>query len=283
MLRSIIFIIAVIACLSCQTEIEIEAALSKPLYVANALFNTDSVWIVRLSKSRNILERRNSYENVTNAKITIRDESDNIVETISYSPSSPGKYIGKTYPLISHKYRLQIDIEDFGQIRGENKIPEEVKIISLEVDSTAFKSGQNHIDVTLTFEDPKDVENYYVVRTLNMIANRGFEAIPMAATDPLWNNDYSDSRSIVFRDNFFNGNKYELHFRISKSGYAAQNQPYRVILQNVSKEYYLYFTTKNLQENTKLDYFAQPTQVYTNLENGVGIFAGYSASEFELK
>jgi len=48
-------------------------------------------------------------------------------------------------------------------------------------------------------------------------------------------------------------------------------------LSSVSEDYYKYNVTLAKYEQTQGDPFAQPVQVYSNIENGFGIFGGYSS------
>ena len=54
-------------------------------------------------------------------------------------------------------------------------------------------------------------------------------------------------------------------------------------LMHVSKEFYNYYTTLSNQRNSQFDIYSEPTQLYTNIENGLGVFAGASMSTNNLK
>ena len=52
------------------------------------------------------------------------------------------------------------------------------------------------------------------------------------------------------------------------------------VLKNISKSYYDFQSTYGLQDWNDGDPFAQPVQVFSNIENGIGIFmTGNIASE----
>ena len=50
----------------------------------------------------------------------------------------------------------------------------------------------------------------------------------------------------------------------------------------ISEAYYQYLKTARLHDDTLANPFAEPLNVYGNVENGYGIFAGYSSRTFEL-
>ena len=53
-------------------------------------------------------------------------------------------------------------------------------------------------------------------------------------------------------------------------------------LQNISKSYYYYRTSLELYKDASRNPFAQPVQVFSNINNGFGIFAGAQVSYFVL-
>ena len=57
---------------------------------------------------------------------------------------------------------------------------------------------------------------------------------------------------------------------------------YYFFLKNVSFEYYEYFRTGMKQLEVIEDPFAEPVRIYSNIEGGKGIFAGYNEQVFEV-
>ena len=51
---------------------------------------------------------------------------------------------------------------------------------------------------------------------------------------------------------------------------------------NISKSYYYYRTSLELYVDAPRNPFAQPVQVFSNINNGFGIFAGAQISYFVL-
>ena len=61
----------------------------------------------------------------------------------------------------------------------------------------------------------------------------------------------------------------------------AKQKTYLQVLY-ISAAYYEYLKTARLHDYTRENPFAEPLSVYSNVENGYGIFAGYSSQTFEL-
>ena len=91
--------------------------------------------------------------------------------------------------------------------------------------------------------------------------------------DPIIGDEISDN-GVIFSDEFFNGKNYELVIYIDK-----QYTPFLFTeLRSVSKEYFLYMRSYFKYVQTNGDFLAEPVMVYNNINNGIGIFAGFSTS-----
>lgn len=56
----------------------------------------------------------------------------------------------------------------------------------------------------------------------------------------------------------------------------------QILLRTTTEEYYDYFYTRDLQASVENNPFAQPVQVFDNIEGGLGIFAGFSQVEKQV-
>lgn len=130
--------------------------------------------------------------------------------------------------------------------------------------------------------------------------------------DPIVINPLNNYREeLLFEDISFNGEMYELKLYMSfnkdnglyadlfskplilqgETIYDFQGKVFlvpgdtfgvntlHVLLRTVTEEYYDYFYTRDLQASVENNPFAQPVQVFDNIEGGLGIFAGYSQIE----
>lgn len=123
------------------------------------------------------------------------------------------------------------------------------------------------------------------------------------------------SSELLFKDISFNGQEYELklyfrqQFSVSPDnirsylddhtkGFTLSDAVYNrqrdklyppgttfyystmyAVLRTTTEEYYRYHYTRDLQASVEKNPFAQPVQVYNNIGNGLGIFAGYSQTQ----
>ncbi|MDW8419864.1 MAG: DUF4249 domain-containing protein [Chitinophagales bacterium] len=86
--------------------------------------------------------------------------------------------------------------------------------------------------------------------------------------------------SLIFSDKFIQGKSVNIPIQIMRSydEYHAQNPVYKITLHHLSESYYQYLVTLNLQNRFRNNPFAEPVQVYNNIQNGLGIFCGKATS-----
>lgn len=282
-----LFILTILASVnfSCQTTLEMDTSLEKPILVANSLFEPDSTWDVSLTWSRSFFDNSgpyNYFETFPDADVTILDENNEFVEMLKLNRNKVYHYTGNTTPLIGRLYTIQVKVNNEINLEATSHIPRGVPIQAVEVDSSHFDL-EKHIEVAIIFNDPIQEVNYYQVKILKRInSGQGDEAIYFSPLDPSLQNEFSRGNSLVLSDKQFDGKEYKLQLRVGGSGNSVAS-PVRVVLETISQEYYKYVYSKNLQNNAKGDPFAQPTQIFSNVENGLGIFAGYSSSVVVLK
>lgn len=99
----------------------------------------------------------------------------------------------------------------------------------------------------------------------------------------------------VFSDELFDGQQYTLQitFEVTVGAWAYSSigdeveievaaERFFIELRSLSKDYYQYKHTVALQDAVSSDPFAEPVQIYNNIENGYGIFGGYNVALFEF-
>ena len=114
----------------------------------------------------------------------------------------------------------------------------------------------------------------------------------MILTDEVFQNGGSPFRlQGLFNDLLFNGQNKSLELEIPYDNFSGIEVGYewsyktlsvRVYLHNISKSYYYYRTSLELYQSASGNPFAQPVQVYSNIESGFGVFAGSQISYFDL-
>lgn len=168
------------------------------------------------------------------------------------------------------------------------------------------------LDLHIRFKDQANLNNYYrlVLKSRMYYSNGEIMEGPVGASfdDLVFGNNNTDilgeSSSYYsfneFNDQLFDGKTYELKMRVfysysklhegaslTTSPQVDVNTPIKrelvVELQSISESYYHYLKSVSANEGADM-FFSEPVQIYSNIENGIGILGSYTRSSkvFEL-
>lgn len=265
-------------------------------------FSNQQTLEVYVSKTRSVFST-DPTEFVEDATVMVFQGND-LLEILQPVPFDPVLQMPPHYktlqmqPQIGVVYTIKVTAPGFEPVTATNSIPHAVPIESVDF-STASQNVVNEsktvkFDVSVTFHDPADEVNYYHLvfhqRIHPYVIDAQGDTVISELTlhTPLDVNladpdapatRYFDGRSFLIKDQFFNGEKISFPFNGSFSYNPVEFLPGEFIieLRSVSEAYYLYHITISRQFNTD-NPFAEGVVVYDNVENGEGIFAGYSSS-----
>ena len=290
------FLILAILCLfSCEEYFEprsvvVELPEHQPVLVVNGFINPDSVSEVSISKSTGFLaESENQF--VRNADVRL---SENGTQVTTLVHIGEGVYRASSHhPSQGATYRLDVVADGFEPIRAEAVVPTPIAIDSVSVRATNPEiPWSNEYDLTIFFTDPPVEDNFYQVIMLerrqfpeqpgSQIAQEGFRS-----SDPvlLRQDDFGDQQwfysDAYFDDALFDGESYglELHYYVY-SGDALRDL--WAALLTTTESYHYFRKTVDQQDNSEENPFAEPVQIFSNVEKGLGVFAAYSASKFTI-
>ena len=281
-----LYIFFLLSLIGCSTTEEVDIKLNPPKLVINSLFSPDNTWQVSITNTVNIVDDPKYYHffpPITTALVTLYDQSNNPLETLNFSHNTRS-YHGTTVPEYGEQYTLQVKVNNENSLQAISTVPQQVPIISVEVDSSSFKSQGEDIEMNVTFKDPAQVENYYLIKIVrysydvrNRDTVRSIQNVYYEPVDPAFQNDFFNGNGSLINDRLFDGKTFSFRLK-TRTYYYGSTTMVNLVLLAISKEYYEYFTSQSLQQSSGDDPFAQPAIVYSNFENGVGIFAGYSSS-----
>lgn len=286
-----ILLLSAILFASCETVVDVNIELEKPILVVNAVFNKDSVWRVDVSTTRNVLSDRRASP-VNDATVSILDESTNeLIEVLTLSNASLiGIYRGTLKPEVMKKYRVKVDVTGYTSAESIERIPESVPLTKVEVDENALQSMEAPVPVKIYFSDPEAVENFYqltvVQKTYYINYTTGdtiwySSSMTMLFEDPALTGDDEYTDKLLLTDRLFNGEDHSISFKLQS--YSSNVENISICFNTISQSLYEYETTYKLQREVSGDPFAQPVQVFTNIQNGLGIFGAYNQDEWKLK
>jgi hypothetical protein len=288
------FVLLTILYASCTLVVDVDVPIKEPRLTVNALFTPDSVWSVALTNSHNILDDDPFMPRAV-SEVVILDESENIISTLQ--TNGLGIYRSIEKPEAGKVYTIRISTSDQSTVSATGVIPKPASILSIKTDTiiTEKDFGPHQVVVTeIRFKDPANETNYY---RFNLYTKLVYEYINYDTQETVRDTTIfilglgEDSPELlegtfpqsIISDTKFNGKEVILRLTPFLPYYGYTVVEAAIVTHSISEEYFKYMTTLELQHNTDGDPFAQPVKVFNNINNGFGIFAGYSSSYYSIK
>lgn len=285
-------IIGFIVITSCEKEIDIDIPEKDRKIVINSLFNSNEEISVNISKSLNILDVK-EFKFLDNATVRLF-ENGNFIENLLLQ--SKGNYESTTFiPSTGNSYKLEVNVPDMQSATATTIIPELlINNLTIDTNMTLYEDefySSEALECNIGFTDLSENKEYYwfyitgdrydYVWDYNY--ETGYDTITKGniyfnSDDPIIESWVSEGLGFVFSDRLFNGS--DIDFTIYLNKYMYYELDTNILEFNIaciSKDFYLYAATHNSHLNAQDNPFTEPVQVYTNVENGYGIFAGYSS------
>ena len=286
---TIVFLLILLV-ISCETIVDVELPKQEPSIVVNSICNPDKPWELNVSLSKGILDD-GKIEILNKAKIEILDNG-NPVSTFNHYSNGTYKSLGAK-PKTNVEYKLQVTSDKYGTVTSNCLIPEAVKIESISADTVLNKYGNKELELSITFTDTPNKENFYSLSIIHF-GKEKYDRYPIYFTSrDLLIKDEENSfegtdktfrgDEAFFDDSIIDGDKYKLKVLVGIHGIRydeTDRNKFEVVLNSLTKDYILYLKSKKLQRETRDNPFAEPVIVYSNIKNGLGIFAGYSSSKY---
>ncbi len=292
-------ILSTIGLFSCEEPLELEVNEDARLVVISH-FTQEKDLQVYVSKTKSVQDTKDA-EFVTNATVMVftGNELVEILELVSDS-GQPFYKSKNLAPIIGETYTIIVSAPGFTSVTATSSIPATVPIQSVDF-SPVFKGrGTNDLSINfkiaVTFSDPVEIRNFYhlvfyqELQSYSLDSNGDTILSPNVtlvrpqridldnASQPLVK--HFDNGSFLIKDESFNGSKVTFYLNGDYSLNASQYIPgnFLVELRSVSEAYYNYHLSITRQSNPKNGPLSEGVYVDDNIENGEGIFAGYSTS-----
>jgi hypothetical protein len=307
-MKKYIFISLILTALfSCTKTINFDDEGLADQLVLNSIIWPDSAFSASLNKSSSILTDRRIGQ-MTSGTLDLYENG-----TLLTQITSPmGQFRAKDIkPKVGSTYRIVVN-SNGKQVEAETTIPNPVKVISLDTTTIRDKNNSKRLNFTVKIKDQEGDDYYRITTTseiLTLIINSDGKGSrkyylqknqnSINSDDPVFNSLYNNfgGKTIdmgpsneynIFPDNYFQGKEYSIQFQISNSGYGniSYNSGYGggkriyernvIHIQKLSKDLYNYLKYLELYNFYHDDPFSEPVPVYSNIKNGVGIFAGFN-------
>ncbi len=276
-------------------------------YVVNSFFSEDTPFVIQTTKTVSVFDTA-TYYSVSDMKGKLYEDGELVGDLVfqdtheQIRPDLPGQIpegytIDGFSPKPGKEYRFELKHNDF-EIAGKDIIPNKIDFEITDTNSVLddYDLATYGLECDMTFNDPANEENYYII-TYNVTEFQGedddvgWTQAPgwMRSDDPAVEYDYYHQGLLytgyrfVFSDKYFNGKEYTLPVSFFVGHRSGRRKNLNIYMLSISEQYYKYVTSAIKQQENNDDYYAEPTQVYNNIENGFGIFAGCSTSKYVME
>ena len=283
-------LLLLLALSACEQVIEPDLPEHTPRLVLQAFFTADSTWVAFVGRSVGILEPMPEREMaVADATVELLKEG-RVIDELKFFQRDRVYVWEKGALQAGESYLLRVSAPGFAAIEATDAIPTPVptEIVSYLTRPSVRSDSRikGDISIKLEIQDPPGETNYYQIRMFAFFRSERLEGSfstqdPSIIADNAADEPFTEFYTApFFKDTLFDGQTHEIEL---SSNYNVPEHT-RLFLQilDISETYYEYVKSAELHEFTQENPFAEPVSVYSNVENGYGIFAGYSSQIFEL-
>ena len=178
---------------------------------------------------------------------------------------------------IGHTYTLEVSSDEYEKTTASQRLPLPPNVTNMEftVDGTVNEYGDKLDLLEIEISDPGSESNFYTVELSAIGLNQNGEdqtiGVYYESQDLLLDYGY---RYQYIPDITFNGNKYIIRLGIwpDWKSYFSSIDQLVARLSTVSKDYYLFDISKELNEEAMYNPFVEPVLIHSNFSKGYGIF-----------
>lgn len=246
----------------------------KQLAVVARMNTTTDNHQILVSETLSVLENSNNFSSLNDAKISLTTPDAGII-----SPNFDNDinlYSLKDYKFIAgEEYKIEIDHPDYAPMNATITAPSAPEIISLDVEMNDEDINSVTPDIIkIKFKDPPNEANSYLfegqINYVDEINNQEyFDQYYFEISENIL--EYNDE---VITDITFDGKEYELTL-LGYRGFRSDEifpVSVEITMTSISEELLLYENSIDQAYNANDNPFVEPSTIYTNFDNGFGIF-----------
>ena len=297
---------------SCDDELEFNVKTASPRLVVNSIFAQDSLIRIEISTTARLGDGSH-IRSLTDARVFLTEGGIAITDLILDSTMTTQWYmLGTSKPQdkklyffrteyttarSGRPYRVEVMHKDYTTVAASSTIPRAARahILPSRGNSNLSLDGEDFKEITFDIVD-NGQENYYALELLVKEGKKAprkkviFYATEKIFAQNLSNSDDHSGQGVYYLPNngvYFTNQKFlgkTRKFSIyADAKMLAQSEEVQLRILSLSNQFYQFATTWQKQRYNVGDPFAQPVTVYSNIQNGLGVFAGYTVTTLQLK
>jgi hypothetical protein len=281
---TLILVVSITVFFSCRKLVQSDFADFKQVPTVNSFLKADSLLKVHISLASKL--DTNELTGLENAQVKLY-VNDTFKELLISTGN--GVFTSTTFVEPLRKYECKVDIPGYETVSCINSIPKPSHLRDIIHVSVAGKDqeGMTYPAVKFTFSNNPAEKLYYEARI--RLIKYGSEQIPdmYNIVDPVLLNEGLPLS--VFSNELITDTAYTMTINYTTGSAGSSNggpitttlYPFILEVRSVSYDYYQFARQKYLYDSGRFPEFGlssnQAFQLYTNVQNGYGIFAGYSS------
>ena len=287
-----------------EVTVPIDVPELEPALVVYAFPSPDSAWAVRVGRTRPLSERA-AGPRVENAEVRLYEDGA-LVETLVYDGGDPDgpdpsafeplavyRSAAGLRPRVGPTYRVEVTAPGLPPASGETRLPDP-PVATVSDAPAPGPPGSQRRRLRVTLDDPTG-EDVYELALLSRIRYEGFPDAPeqfrfFSSPSPSFRSGYEildvdvaggvDTDfccGVVFRDRLFDGRRtaFEITYDAFFSNPDAE-ETLSVLMIRVSPEYADHEIRRAQQRENVDNPFAEPSPLYSNVQGGHGVVAGFT-------
>ncbi len=306
--------LVLIAFYSCESEVTFNIS-SDNLIVVNSILKADSIIQVHVSESQYLSDSSQTI-NINTADVSIYKDS-TFIENLAFTGA--GIYKASFKPTAATKYTIQVNSDNLTSVNSATTIPAKTKIDTVITLRKQYLDYSNYTCTQITFTDDESTNDYYILKMWGSLfwdvdsswdeetetyldSTLIFSKKPFYLNDPLISSTNNSSSSeiissitgtyesnndrldwIAFSDKNINGTKHTIELYLYQMANTTKEYPLYIYLEPIHQDYYYY-----LQSIANTDSYLENaisgvvSSVYSNIENGAGIFSSANVFVYPL-
>jgi len=285
--------------LSCERTIDFEIPDTGRQLTLNCFFQNGKYLRLDLTKSQYVLDSIKEFEGIVNADIVLYENNQFFQKLFE---NGYGGYQSTIILNENCNYRIEVLTENFPLLYAESSIPIKTKILNLSAKKVIGKYGNDVVEYVVGLKDDPKNENYYFIAVHQKIGyykydvELGKDVLKSYSTgqkhlycdDPNIIQANEPKKGLLISDKFINREIYNIVFSTNYN-FEIELDSTKIDLgafiefQLVSKDFIQYYKSLIKYQDFHDTYFMEPIPVYSNIENGFGIFAGCSSTYLNIK
>lgn len=309
------WLLGLVAVFGCEKDLEYDLPAAKPQLVVNSLFSLDSLIRIEVSisgspGSGSVLRSLKSpkislFEDEIQVKDFVLDSMYATPFSFGNTPNASVAPIKLYYHQTSdtrirsgRPYTIEVRYPGMTTVTATNTVPRPVRATRVEQlhPSAINIDGTNMVKQSFTIDDNGGRENFYGVEVLASPSDHSSaaERIPffsgeksfsenLTVTDGQYSQGvlYQPENGVYFSNGKFIGRTKQFDMYVDEQ-YTSGLHDLKVRVFTLSKDFFEFAISYQKQKTSAGNPYAEPTQVYSNIESGLGIFAGYAVTEIDL-